>query len=211
MTEKSSNNCDQSLMDLFNTFIGDFQLKEIRRSGPKFTWTNKQDYPVMFVLDRFLISSDWEVRFPLCLAWSLTRVGSDHSPIILDSGEQGNPRTKYFFFENKWLLDQDLVGLVTQKWNDSTTKRPDNCYSMDAWHGSLTSIRQFLKGWGARKAGEVKRLKTDILQQLEAIDHLADGAELSAETWHKRYDLEHSLEQIYQMEELHWKQRGDVN
>jgi len=115
MTEKSSNNCDQSLMDLFNTFIGDFQLKEIRRSGPKFTWTNKQDYPVMVVLDRFLISTDWEVRFPLCLAWSLTRVGSDHSPIILDSGEQGNPRTKYFFFENKWLLDQDLVGLVTQK------------------------------------------------------------------------------------------------
>jgi exonuclease III len=70
-------------------------LKEIKRSGPKFTWTNKQDQHVLVVLDRFLVSTEREERrFRLCLAWSLTRVGSDHSPIILDSSEQGVRRIK---------------------------------------------------------------------------------------------------------------------
>ena len=40
-SDKSSPNCDQALMYLFNNFIGDNQLREIKRSGPKFSWTNK--------------------------------------------------------------------------------------------------------------------------------------------------------------------------
>ena len=99
--DKSSTNCDHSLIDLFNTFIGENHLREIKRSGAKFTWTNKQAGPVLANLDRFLVSTNWEERFPLCAAWSLTKVGSDHSPIILDSGEQGATRPRHFFFENK--------------------------------------------------------------------------------------------------------------
>jgi hypothetical protein len=104
--EKNSDNVNYTLMDLFNNFIGNHQIREVRRAGPKYAWTNKQLNPIMVNLDRFLISTDWEERFPLCMAWSLTRVGSDHSPIILDSGEQGEPRPKYFFFENNvcWCL-----------------------------------------------------------------------------------------------------------
>jgi len=67
---KNSNLGDQSLMDLFHAFIGNFQLKEITRSRPKFTWSNKQDHPVLVVLDRFLVSTDWGEKFPLCSAWS---------------------------------------------------------------------------------------------------------------------------------------------
>ena len=40
-SDKSSPNCDQALIYLFNNFIGDHQLREIKRSGPKFSWTNK--------------------------------------------------------------------------------------------------------------------------------------------------------------------------
>jgi hypothetical protein len=88
--EKNSDNVNYTVMDLFNNFTGNHQHREVRRAGPKYTWTNKQLKPIMVNLDRFLISTDWEERFPLCMAWSLTRVGSDHSPIILDSGEQGD-------------------------------------------------------------------------------------------------------------------------
>jgi len=68
----------------------------------------------MVIHDRFLMSDEWENKFPLVHAWSLTRVGSDHSPIVLDSGEQGAPRPKYFFFDSKWLLTPDFEPMVRQ-------------------------------------------------------------------------------------------------
>lgn len=94
---------DPELMELFNTFIGNFQLREIFISGAKFTWGNKQRNPTLFKLDRILVSNSWDLKYPFCFAWSKARIGSDHSPILIDSGEQGAPKTKYFFFEEKWI------------------------------------------------------------------------------------------------------------
>jgi hypothetical protein len=62
--EKNSDNVNYTVMDLFNNFTGNHQHREVRRAGPKYTWTNKQLKPIMVNLDRFLISTDWEERFP---------------------------------------------------------------------------------------------------------------------------------------------------
>jgi hypothetical protein len=43
-------------MDMFNNFIGDHCLREVIRAGPRYTWTNKQDDPIMVNLDRFLVA-----------------------------------------------------------------------------------------------------------------------------------------------------------
>jgi endonuclease/exonuclease/phosphatase family metal-dependent hydrolase len=37
-------------------------------------------------LDRFFVSRDWEQRYPKVLVRTLTRVGLDHNPILLDDG-----------------------------------------------------------------------------------------------------------------------------
>lgn len=164
----------------------------------------------MVALDRFFISPEWEERFPLCVAWSLTRVGSDHSPIVLDSGEQGAPRPRYFFFEKQWLKQLDLWGLVKKKWEESVARRPANSYSLDNWHGSLCYLRQALKGWNLQKIGEQKKKKKELLQQPSDIDSLADRMDLSAEQWQSRYEIEAKLESIYNMEEIYWQQRGSA-
>jgi len=91
---------DQKLMELFNGFIGDFHLREIHSSGPRFTWSNKQRNPTLIKLDRYLMSEGWENQFPTCFAWSKARIGSDHCPIVLDSRETRNIRPRYFFFED---------------------------------------------------------------------------------------------------------------
>lgn len=59
-------------------------IRELHRVGDKYTWTNKQDDPVREVLDRVLISDSWEAFYPLTLVQSLTRVGSDHNPILVN-------------------------------------------------------------------------------------------------------------------------------
>jgi endonuclease/exonuclease/phosphatase family metal-dependent hydrolase len=72
-------------VDLFNDFIAEHQLLELKRFGGKYTWTNKQAVPVTVNLDRILISPEWAQQFPLFSSSSLVRVGSDHSPIMLSS------------------------------------------------------------------------------------------------------------------------------
>jgi hypothetical protein len=76
--DKNNFNVDKGLIDIFNMFIDLNKLQEIGRSGPRYTLTNKQVNPTMMILDRILVSIDWESMFPMCFAWSKTRVGSDH-------------------------------------------------------------------------------------------------------------------------------------
>lgn len=79
---------------MFNEFIDKFELREIYRSGGGYTWSNNQSAPTQSNLDRILVSTDWELKFPLTTLTSLTRVGSDHSPLLLNLGEftpRGSP------------------------------------------------------------------------------------------------------------------------
>lgn len=88
-------------MQLFNNFIGDSHLREIFVSRVKFTWSNKQRNPTLVKLDRILATSCWDTHFKACFAWSKARVGSDHSPIILDYGKHGEHKKQILLFSGK--------------------------------------------------------------------------------------------------------------
>jgi hypothetical protein len=68
---------------------------------------------MMVVLDRILMSTEWEAKYPLCYAWSKTKVGYDHWPILLDTGEKSSKKLKEFFFEKIVALEQGFEELVT--------------------------------------------------------------------------------------------------
>jgi exonuclease III len=73
-------------MRAFNNYIENSNLREIHRVAARFTWTNMQENPVQSNIDRVLVTTRWEHKFPLSSLNSLTRVGSDHCPMILDIG-----------------------------------------------------------------------------------------------------------------------------
>jgi hypothetical protein len=85
---------------------------ELKRFGGKYTSTNKQVNPMVVNLDRILISPEWAQQFPLCSSSSLVRVGSDHSPIILNSGEGSVVGESQLHFEKQWFLDPDFKDKV---------------------------------------------------------------------------------------------------
>lgn len=84
---------------MFNDCIANLALREIARIGARFTWTNRQDIPIQSVLDRVRVSVDWELRFPFCSLRAVTRIGSDHSPLLLSSGEGDRRRPARFHFK----------------------------------------------------------------------------------------------------------------
>ena len=135
-------------MSLFNNFIEKYELKEIYRKGERFTWTNNQDPPTLSNIDRILASIEWEEKFPLTTLTSLTRVGSDHSPLLLDTGELQKQHTRQFFFERQWCSEVNFAQLVEDKWTECKKRWLEQAYSVDKWHRGLSNLRSFLKGWG---------------------------------------------------------------
>jgi hypothetical protein len=59
------------------------------------------------------MSTEWEAKYPLCYAWSKTRVALDHLSILLDLGEKSGKQLKQFNVEKQWLLEQGFEELVT--------------------------------------------------------------------------------------------------
>jgi hypothetical protein len=173
--ERNIGHGDRKLMEMFNDFIGQFRLRELFISGAKFTWSNKQLHPILVKLDRILVTDNWEDKFPKCYAWSKARVGSDHCPLILDSGEQGNSRPRYFFFQEQWLHNEGFYKLVSDKWREVRTSFNQQSYSLDIWHGCLQALRKFLKGWNLNLLGSQRMVKTMVTKRIQEIDNFAES------------------------------------
>jgi hypothetical protein len=69
--------------------------------------------------------------------------------------------------------------LVSGKLREAELRCPEQCYSLDRWHGSLALLRSFLKGWNIQQLGDQKRVKFELRGELQKIDEQAKRRELS--------------------------------
>jgi hypothetical protein len=118
------------------------------------------------VLDRVLVSASWEGRFPLVSLCAETRIGSDHTPLILDSGDDAPPRSSRFIFENGWLMVQGFKDLLTAKWRQLLEEPGCRRDPVEVWHGMSVGLHSFLKGWSANLGSDRKKEKALILSQM---------------------------------------------
>jgi len=206
--ERNQGRGDPRLMELFNDFIGELHLREIHVSGSKFTWSNKQRNPTMIKLDRILATTCWDAHFSSSFAWSKARVGSDHSPLMLDTGERGSNKAKYFYFQEKWLSSEDFNKRIKDKWSEVKASCANNNYSLHIWHGCLQSLRKYLRGWDLKNRGEQNRQKLVLTKRVEEIDLIAEKRLLSMEEWEERLHLEDKLDEMSRLEDLQWKQKA---
>jgi endonuclease/exonuclease/phosphatase family metal-dependent hydrolase len=86
-SEKNNDRFNTRWPFLFNAVIDDLNLKELQMSGRKYTWANNLATPIFEKLDRILVTTEWEEKFPLSTVQALTREVSDHTPLLLNSGE----------------------------------------------------------------------------------------------------------------------------
>jgi hypothetical protein len=111
--DKNNANFDTRWPFVFNAIIENLDLREIALSGRQYTWANRRDTPTFEKLDRILASVEWEEKFPLVTVRALARAESDHTPLILDSGEQAHLGNKaQFSFELSWLRHDGFVEIV---------------------------------------------------------------------------------------------------
>lgn len=71
--EKNNDRYDNRWPFLFNTVRDGLDLRELELSNRKFTWANAREEPTFEKLDRILVSTEWEHKFPLSTKQALTR------------------------------------------------------------------------------------------------------------------------------------------
>jgi hypothetical protein len=115
--DKNNERINWPRLELFNDHIARWAVREIPRTGARFTWSNHQLNPVRCVLDRVFISIDLEPSFPLCSLVAETSLGSDHTPLVFDSGELCPIRSNRFFFETGWLEGEGFQDTLLGMWH----------------------------------------------------------------------------------------------
>jgi hypothetical protein len=98
--EKNNDNFNARWPFIFNAIIECLDLREIILSGRQFTWASRREIPTYEKLDRVLANVEWEQKFPLVSVRAMTRTGSDHTPLFIDSGDPAHIGNKnHFSFE----------------------------------------------------------------------------------------------------------------
>jgi hypothetical protein len=96
----------------------------------------------MALLDRVFVSTCWDSLFPASSLPSKARVGSDHTPLIGDTGALKIPHDKQFRFEKWWLKIEGFEQVVAKFW-----KTPCHLQnSIDRWKFKIRKTRKGLKG-----------------------------------------------------------------
>jgi hypothetical protein len=138
--EKNNDNSNPRWPFIFNAIIESLELREIAMSGHQFMWANRRTTQTFEKLDRVLASVEWEQKFPLVTVRALTRTGSDHTPLLIDSGEQAHHGSKTkFLFELSWLKQEGFFDMVSKEWASISL----GANSMERWQNKICHIRSF--------------------------------------------------------------------
>lgn len=147
--KKNCRRTSLSMLD-FNDFIIFHELIDLPLKGSRFTWTSGEDNPILCRLDRFLITPDFEQKFPLSTQTALSRPISDHLPLILDTVDASLGPSP-FRFEAMWFLVPGFLEKFQAWWNSLTFSRSP---SSTLWF-KLEALKKILSKWNREDLGNL--------------------------------------------------------
>ena len=205
--EKSNDNFNARWPFIFNAIIESLSLREIDLSGRQYTWASRRSDPTYEKLDRFLMSTEWEQKFPLVTVRALTRTGSDHTPLLLESGDASHKgNTSHFYFELAWLRRAGFFEMVTTEWCSVQS----GSSPIERWQNKIRHLRQFLRGWAKNVSGEYKKKKEKLLLLIDALDIKAETTPLTVAESAAKKEAESCVANLMREEESKWAQRAKV-
>jgi hypothetical protein len=195
----------RSAMREFSDFISEMGILDFPLAGGAFTWSRTFDPHVWSRIDCFLVSPDWEARFPVSSQKRLPRLYSDHFPILLDCGDfsRGN---RSFKFENMWLKAEGFVGKVKHWWDSYSFQGTPSF----AFACKLKALKKDLKIWNEEVFGKVERNKRKLFEELQAFDAIEESRALVEEELQKKTEIVIEIERCSLLEEVSWRQKCRV-
>jgi hypothetical protein len=186
----------------FSDFISEQGLMDLPLARGTFTWSNSFS---RFRIDRFLVSPEWEVKYPGLSQKQLLRLCLDHFPILLDC--DGMIRGKRpFKFENMWLKHNGFVERVRAWWSSYIfSGTPSFILSL-----KLKALKADIKRWNELEFGNVGVLCIKKAEELKALDGLEDERGLGEKEKERKRVIFRELEVTLLQEEISWRQKSRI-
>jgi hypothetical protein len=201
-SERSGGRRISAAMREFSDFIFEKGLMDLPLTGGLCTWSNTRSWSR---IDRFLISPNWEARFPEAIQKRLLCLCSDHFPIILACGRNKGGR-KSFKFENMWLKEEGFVERVRGWWESYNFQGTPSFILAK----KLKALKGDIINWNKTVFGNVGALVKERVEELKALESTVEGRGLSEEERERKRQLCRDLERALLQEEISWRQKSRV-
>jgi hypothetical protein len=168
----------------------------------------------MTMIDRALVSVDWDLQNPDALLQALSSSASDHAPLLLSLNAGHKPKRR-FRFERYWEKLDGFEEAIQEGW------RCDDSFAdpFQRLNELMRNSASHLQAWSQRSVGNIK-LKIAIANLvIHKLDSALDRRSLSAEERWLRRTLKlillslSSLERTMarQCSRMRWLRDGDAN
>lgn len=150
---------------------------------------------------------EWEQKFLLVIVRALQRGISNHTPLLMNSGEAAHVDNKAAFsFELSWFERECFYDLVAAEWVEETR----GASYVDRWQNKISHLRQFLRGWDKSLSGVYRKTKERLLSLIDTLDIKTETVPFySAECAAKR-EADECLAKLMREEEIKWSHRAKV-
>ncbi|XP_073359858.1 uncharacterized protein [Aegilops tauschii subsp. strangulata] len=199
-------------MDEFRDCLADCGLADIGFSGYPFTWDNKREggENIQVRLDRATCSTSFMQLFPETKVQHILTKESDHQALLVRVASalavNTSRRLRPFMYEAAWTRHADYEAMVTSAWEKAhaTNERQQG---MDAACKQLALMVKAMQTWSREVFGSIKKQISHLKWQLK------DAKERAIRTGYRQEikDLEDQLRDLYEREEIYYKQRSRVD
>jgi hypothetical protein len=142
--------------------------------------------------------------FPACSVIAKARLGSDHTPLTMDTCDFKAPTNKQFRFEKWWLQVDGFDQMVKETWS-----APCNCVkAIDRWQFKIRNLRKKLKGWNANLESDQKKKKQHLVTEYDILDIILESQTLSPSSKNRMKQISSELTEIWKNEEIKARQRS---
>ena len=191
-------------MLLFNSIIQAHDLEEIPLKGRNYTWSNMQNIPLLEKLDWVFTSHSWKNTFPNTLASPLARLGSDHTPIIIQV-ESTIPKSQIFRFDDYWFEFEEFKETVEKYWQHTGVyKNPAQDIT-----ARFKSLRYGLKKWN-KSLSKLSVIIENCNYILAMLDGIEEQRPLSIPEKNFKAALKNHLYRMLEAKRLYWRERANI-
>ena len=150
------------------------------------------------------MTPSWEVKFPSVCQKRLSRLLSDHFPILLEGGNFHRGR-RPFRFENMWLKDKGFVERIRSWWESY------QFYGAPSFvlAKKLKALKVDLKRWNVEEFGNVEEKGKKLWSDLRGLETVEESRILTVEEKLDKERIRGELEKMT-LEEISWRQKSRV-
>jgi len=195
-------------MEEFQSWSDSNNLLHLPTRGVDFTWANARGGPryTKRRLDRAICNHSLIDLCSSISVSSLTKLHSDHFPLLLDIKMNNFSFASQFKFMRMWTLHPACKDIVQEAWNTTVIG-----YPMFVLNKKLKILKQKLRIWNKEVFGNVHEYVTDAEKNLQNIQEQIQVNGHSNNLLEAEKQAQKSLEDALNRQESFWQEKAKLN